>query len=92
MENDSIKVKVAMAALRDIGHSYAVKMAELGHNLDGHSDLMNGLAAYYKLDLRGEADYLDKSVDIICEIVYEVVLGPSGACEEKLKQESHDGK
>jgi hypothetical protein len=42
---------------------------------------MNGLAAYYMLDLKGEFDELDESVDAVVRIVYEEVrrkLSPIG--------------
>ena len=54
-----------------IRHIYAVALAEKGHNIDDKSRLMNGLAAYYMLDLKGEFDYLDDSVDKIIRIIYE---------------------
>ena len=63
----------AIEMLRELGHSYAVLLAEKGHNVDEKSDLMNGLAAYYMLDLKGEFDELDESVDSVMRIVYEEV-------------------
>jgi hypothetical protein len=60
--------------LRELGNIYAVALAEKGHNVDDKSDLMNGLAAYYMLDLKGEFDELDESVDVITRIVYEEVV------------------
>jgi len=80
MENRIEHIEV----LRELGHSYATKLAELGYNLDDTSDLMNGLAAYYKLNLKGEADHLDKAVDAVSDFLYESV-------EEKLKWENHNG-
>lgn len=69
----------AQNILEELGHIYAVALAEKGHNIDDKSPLMNGLAAYYMLDLKGEFNYLDESVDKIMRIVYEGV-------REKLKQ------
>ena len=63
----------ALEMLRELGNIYAVALAEKGHNVDDKSDLMNGLAAYYMLDLKGEFDELDESVDVITRIVYEEV-------------------
>ena len=71
----------ATEMLRELGNTYAVALAERGHNVDNKSDLMNGLAAYYMLDLKGEFDELDESVDAVVRIVYEEVrrkLSPIG--------------
>lgn len=67
MTNDQIQM------LRELGNIYAVALAEKGHNIDDKSDLMNGLAAYYMLDLKGEFEELDESVDAVVRIVYEGV-------------------
>ena len=61
----------ALEMLRELGNIYAIALAEKGHNVDDKSDLMNGLAAYFMLDLKGEFDELDESVDVITRIVYE---------------------
>ena len=68
----------ALQMLRELGNIYAVALAEKGHNVDDKSDLMNGLAAYYMLDLKGEFEELDESVDVITRIVYEEVVSKLG--------------
>ena len=68
----------ALEMLRELGNIYAVALAEKGHNVDDKSDLMNGLAAYYMLDLKGEFDELDEGVDVITRIVYEEVVSKLG--------------
>ena len=68
----------ALEMLRELGNIYAVALAERGHNVDDKSDLMNGLAAYYMLDLKGEFDELDESVDVITRIIYEEVVSKLG--------------
>lgn len=75
-----MEIKEAQSLLEELGHIYAVALAEKGHNVDNKTPLMNGLAAYYMLKLKGEFDYLDKAVDVICRIVYENV-------REQLKQQ-----
>ena len=70
--------------LGELGNIYAVALAEKGYNVDDKSDLMNGLAAYYMLDLAGEFEELDESVDAVVRIVYEEVrrkLSPIGTGE-----------
>lgn len=74
----------ATQMLRELGNIYAVALAEKGHNVDDKSDLMNGLAAYYMLDLAGEFNDLDDSVDKVVKIIYEEVrrkLSPIGIGE-----------
>ena len=61
----------AIEYVRELGHIYAVALAEKGHNIDDKSDLMNGLAAYYLLKLEGEMVALDESVKKILMIFYE---------------------
>ena len=63
----------AVDMLRELGNIYAVALAERGHNIDNKSDLMNGLAAYYMLDLADEIKDLDESVDMVVRIIYEEV-------------------
>lgn len=63
-------VQEAADLLRELGNIYAVALAEKGHNIDDKSDLMNGLAAYYMLDLAGEFEELDSSVDSVVKLVY----------------------
>ena len=74
----------ALEMLRELGNIYAVALAERGYNVDDKSDLMNGLAAYFMLDLKGEFDELDESVDAVVRIIYEEVrrkLSPIGIGE-----------
>ena len=79
-----MEISIATEMLRELGNVYAVALAEKGHNIDDRSDLMNGLAAYYMLDLAGEFEELDKSVDTAVRIIYEDVrrkLSPIGIGE-----------
>lgn len=68
-----MKPTQAQQTLEELGHIYAVALAERGHNIDDKSPLMNGLAAYYMLDLKGEFKELDEAVDKIIRIIYEEV-------------------
>ena len=68
-----MEISAATEMLRELGNIYAVALAEKGHNVDDESPLMNGLAAYYILDLKGEFKELDESVDAVLRIVYEEV-------------------
>jgi hypothetical protein len=63
----------AQSLIEELGHIYAVALAEKGHNIDTFTPVFSGLAAYFMLKLEGEFDYLDEAVDVICRIVYEGV-------------------
>ncbi len=69
-----MEIKEAQELLEELGHIYAAALAERGHNIDDKSPLMNGLAAYYMLDLKNEFEELDESVDKIVWLVYTEVV------------------
>ena len=48
----------ALSAIRELGHTFAVALAERGHDTK-ESDLLSGLAAYHMLKLEGEDPRLD---------------------------------
>jgi len=56
--SDVISLDNAYAEIRELGHVFAVALAERGHKTKD-SDLMNGLAAYHLLKLEGESARLD---------------------------------
>jgi hypothetical protein len=63
----------AIKNVREMGHIFAVSLTTItGKSIDDKSDLMNGLAAYEILGLRGKFDWVDESVDIVLRIVYDL--------------------
>lgn len=56
--SDMISLYDAYAEVRELGHVFAVTLAERGHETKD-SDLMNGLSAYHLLRLKGENARLD---------------------------------
>ena len=66
-----MNTETALNTVRELGHIFAVSLAEKTGKSSTDNDLMNGLAAYEILSLKGEFEDLDKSVDIILRIVYE---------------------
>ena len=66
-----MNTEAALITVRELGHIFAVSLAEKTGKSSTDNDLMNGLAAYEMLNLKGEFEDLDKSVDIILRIVYE---------------------
>lgn len=64
--------------IKELGHIYAVALAERGHNVKESSDLVNGLVAYHYLDLKGEFEDLDREVESVVKSVYDGVLARIG--------------
>ena len=72
----------AFAELRELGHNFAIALAERGYDTK-ESDLMNGLAAYHMLKLEGENPRLDAAHRIvlreITDIMFERARAAAGA-------------
>ena len=62
--SDLISLYDAYAEVRELGHVFAVALAERGHETKD-SDLMNGLSAYHLLRLKGESARLDAAHDMV---------------------------
>lgn len=60
----------AFAKIKELGHNFAVALAERGHETK-ESDLMNGLAAYQILDLKGENARCDAAHGLVMSIIAE---------------------
>ena len=60
--------------LEELGHLFAILMAQRGHNIEEHTPVMNGLAAYYILDLEGLYDTLDKEVKEAINLAYDMAM------------------
>ena len=63
----------ALNELRELGHHFAVGLAERGHHTS-ESDLMSGLAAYHILDLRGTNARLDAAHDMVTKHITDVMF------------------
>ena len=72
----------ALAEIRELGHNFAISLAERGHDTK-ESDLMSGLAAYHMLKLEGENPRLDAAHRIvlreITDIMFERARAAAGA-------------
>ena len=62
--SDVLSLYDAHAEVRELGHVFAVALAERGHETKD-SDLMNGLSAYHLLRLKGENARLDAAHDMV---------------------------
>lgn len=63
----------ALDELRELGHNFAVGLAERGHRTS-ESDLMSGLAAYHILDLKGTSPRLDAAHDMVTKHITDVMF------------------
>ena len=59
--------------VRILGHNFALAMDNIGKGIEDKAPLMDGLAAYKILNLQGEFDWLDASVEIVMRDVFEMV-------------------
>ena len=74
----------AITEVRELGDFFAVAVAErTGKSIDDSSPLMNGLVAYYQLDLKGVSDNIDKSVDMVMKVVYDSAMDELNKMENK---------
>jgi len=74
----------AKEMLTELGNVYVAALAERGHKVEEKAPILNGLAAYYILDMKGEFEELDEGVDEIVRIIYEEAvrkLSPIGIGE-----------
>ena len=51
--------------VRILGHNLALAMDNIGKGIEDKAPLMDGLAAYKILNLQGEFDWLDASIEIV---------------------------
>jgi hypothetical protein len=63
----------ALDELRELGHHFAVGLAERGHHTS-ESDLMSGLAAYHILDLKGTSARLDAAHDMVFKHITDIAF------------------
>jgi hypothetical protein len=74
----------AIVEIRELGDFFAVAVAErTGKSIDDSSPLMNGLVAYYQLDLKGVSESCDKAVDMVMKVVYESAMEQLNKMENK---------
>ena len=68
----------ALAAIRELGHTFAVALAERGYDTK-ESDLMSGLAAYHLLKLEGESPRLDAAHRSVVREITNAMADQRGA-------------
>ena len=79
MENER-KIIMTMTTLtafenvRELGRVFVQALFAVEVKPKVTSELMNGLVAYEQLGLKGQWDYMDESVDIVMNAVYEEAI------------------
>jgi hypothetical protein len=68
-----ISIDNAFAEIRELGHTFAIALAERGHDAK-EGDLMNGLAAYHILKLEGESARLDAAHRMVIKEITDVMF------------------
>ena len=70
---EMISLDNAFAETRELGHSFAIALAERGHDTK-ESDLMSGLAAYHMLKLEGENARLDAAHKMVMRAITDIMF------------------
>jgi len=68
-----ISLDNAFAEIRELGNTFAIALAERGHDTK-ESDLMSGLAAYHMLKLEGENPRLDAAHRIVLREITDIMF------------------
>ena len=62
----------AIENIRELGRIFADSIKNVtGKDVNKNSDLSNGLVAYQYLNLKGQWECIDESVDIVVRIMYK---------------------
>lgn len=75
-----MKMKNAIEDIKELGHIFAVALAERGHDIDDKSDLINGIAAYELLSLKGESKELDNAMESVVNLAWKMALEEIDQC------------
>ena len=70
---DVISLDNAYGEIRELGHNFAIALAERGHETK-ESDLMSGLAAYHRLKLEGENARLDAAHKMVMRDITDIMF------------------
>jgi hypothetical protein len=63
-----------MKDLKKLGDIFASLMEQRGYDIKDHTPVMNGLGAYYILDLKGMYPELDKEVEKAINMAYDMAM------------------
>ena len=63
-----------MKDLKELGNLFASLMEQRGYNINDHTPVMNGLGAYYILNLEGMYPELDNEVTKAVNMAYDMAM------------------
>lgn len=63
-----------MNDLKRLGEIFSALMEERGYDIKDHTPVMNGLGAYYILDLEGMYPALDEEVKNVISLAYDMAM------------------
>ena len=63
-----------MKDLKKLGNIFVSLMEQRGYDIKDHTPVMNGLGAYYILDLKGMYPELDKEVEKAINMAYDMAM------------------
>lgn len=70
-----METKLAYGMIRNLGQIFADALAKAGHAKPDTGILMHGIAAYSKLNLKGEDERLDEAYNVVMNDMMEAVRG-----------------
>ena len=70
-----METKSAYAMIRALGKVFETALTDKGYSKPATTILMAGIAAYNKLNLKGEDEQLDEAYDIVMNDMMEAVRG-----------------
>lgn len=89
-QETSITTQEAFDNIRKLGREFLVALINVtGKGVEGNNDLINGIAAYQILKIKGEWDHMDKSFDIVMRIAYELLRDNLDAVVSKGNKHVH---
>jgi len=70
-----MKTTTAIENVRTLGQMFAIGLKEVtGKQIKEDSELMNGIAAYQILELKGQWAYMDESIDVVMRVAYDLMV------------------
>lgn len=70
-----MRTQEAVENVRTLGRMFAIGLKEVtGKQIKEHSELVNGIAAYQILNLKGQWAYMDESIDVVMCIAYDLMV------------------
>jgi len=86
----TLTTQEAFDNIRKLGREFLVALVKVtGKGVEGNNDLINGIAAYQILNIKGEWQHMDESFDIVMRIAYELLRDNLDAVSSKDAKHVH---